>query len=118
MVAVAQQSTVWRGGGGGGPPSSGPGSLELDDARPLLPGKPRNGAAPTKAQPFCRRLDLCWWALFAAYHVCFFVSLMVSCPTRRCMHACRQLGLGTANAWHARQCHLTTWLPRPQPAAP
>lgn len=75
---AAGKQTVRR-GGGGGPPSSGPSSLEVEDARPLLPGKPaaRNGTVPSKAHMPSLRLMLCWSALFAVFLLAYHTSLMV-----------------------------------------
>jgi hypothetical protein len=77
----AGQQTLRRGGGGSlssGPPSSGPASLDLEDARPLLSGKPpaRSGAVPTKLQLPSLQLALCWGAMFAVYLLAYHTSLM------------------------------------------
>lgn len=94
---VAGKQTVRR-GGGGGLPSSGPSSLEVEDARPLLPGKPaaRNGTVPSKAQMPSLRLLLCWSAMFAVFLLAFHTSLMVGtgrwpsglCTGTLCLHTC------------------------------
>ncbi len=116
MVAAAQQAALRRGVGGLG--GSGPNSLELEDARPLLPGKPaaRSAAAPAKAQLPSLRLMLCWSALFAVYLGAFHTSLMVgprplTVGLLGCAEAGRhawQLPVGPFDATQTSLCNLAT----------
>ena len=77
-VAGGKQAAVWRGSAGDG--RSPLGAVEVEDARPLLPGKSpaRTGAAPAKEQLPSVRLTLLWGAMFTLWAATYSTSLMVS----------------------------------------